>query len=137
MNLFPLPRRAARSGLRPLLLAACLALPVLAPVPASAQLIANPMGTGLPETLTREDIAAATTASAKIYTPDAPTVGAVERWSNPKTGNSGTVTLVRVFERNGMPCREIVHHLKLAREGEQTYHFNRCRVANGEWKLLG
>lgn len=137
MNVCFLPHRPARRDFRSLLLAACLALPVLAPLPAPAQAILSPMGTGMPDTLTREDITAATQASAKLYTPETVTVGAVERWSNPKSGNSGIVTLVRVFERSGMPCREIVHQLKLVREGEQTYHFNRCRVPTGEWKLLG
>jgi surface antigen len=138
MNTFTLPHRPARQGIRSALLAACLALPVLASTPTSAQFVLNPMGTGMmPDSLTHDDVTAATEASAKLYTPEKVTVGAAERWSNPKSGNSGVVTLVRVFERDGMPCREILHRIKLAREGEQVYHFNRCRIATGEWKLVG
>lgn len=138
MNPFTLSNRAARHGFGLVLLATCLTLPMVALSPASAQFIPSPMGTGMmPDTMTHDDVTAATEASAKLYTPEKVTVGAVERWNNPKTGNSGVVTLVRVFERNGMPCREIVHHIKLVREGEQTYHFNRCRVPTGEWKLVG
>jgi len=138
MNPFTLPLRHARQGFRPLLLAACVALPAFVASPVSAQFIPTPMGPNIvPETLTHDDVTALSAASAKLYTAETVTVGSVEYWANPKTGNSGVVTIARVFERNGMPCREIVHRIKLVREGEQTYHFNRCRVATGEWKLIG
>ena len=114
------------------------ALPLLAPLPAAAQFIPAPMGPNIvPESLTHDDVTALSAASAKLYTAETVAVGAVEAWTNPKSGNSGVVTIARVFERNGMPCREIVHRIKLVREGEQTYHFNRCRIATGEWKLIG
>lgn len=131
-------RRRARRGFRALLLAGCVALPALAPLPAPAQFIPTPLGSHMmPDSLTHDDVSALSAASAKLYTPETVSVGAVERWSNAKSGNSGTVTLTRVFERDGMPCREIVHRIKLVREGDQVYHFNRCRVASGEWKLVG
>ena len=137
MNTVIPSRRRASHGFRPLLLAACVAVPALAALPASAQFIPTPGPNLVPETLTREDVTALSAASAKLYTAETVAVGAVETWTNPKTGNSGVVTIARVFERNGMPCREIVHRIKLAREGEQTYHFNRCRIGTGEWKLIG
>ena len=138
MNPFTLPSRCARQGFRQILLAASVALPALAPLPASAQFIPTPMGPSfVPESLTHDDVTALSAASAKLYTAETVAVGSLEYWTNPKSGNSGVVTIACVFERNGMPRREIVHPIKLDREGEQTYHFSRCRIATGEWKLIG
>jgi surface antigen len=122
--------------LRALLLTVALVLAV-GRLPASGQPILDPLGARLlPDELTRDDIAALTAAAMKLYTADPAAVGAVESWSNPTSGHSGTVMLVRTFEHDGMPCREVRHRLKL-KQGEQVYAFSRCRVASGEWKLLG
>lgn len=118
-----------------LLLCLGLALPLLVSSPAPAQFIPAPLGNVFPEAMTHDDLTALSTAAAKLYTPETATVGATERWSNPKTGNSGIVTLTRQFEHKGMPCRRIEHKVKFG-ASEQTYAMNRCRVATGEWKLL-
>lgn len=118
-----------------LLLCLCLALPLM-PSPAPAQFIPAPLGNVFPDSMSSEDLNQLATAAAKLYTPETATVGAMERWSNPKTGNSGTVTLTRQFDYKGMPCRRIEHRVKFG-PSEQTYAMNRCRVPTGEWKLAG
>ena len=76
-------------------------------------------------------------ASSKLYKADNPQVGAVEKWSNPATGNSGTVSLMQVFEKDGMPCRKLRHNIKVHDQKDPVvYIFSRCRVKSGEWKWL-
>ena len=120
------------------LFAVALALIAAPSFTAAQQLIFAPLGTNLiPKELTRDDINGLTTAASKLYTAETVQVGAVERWSNPETGNSGTVTLNREFQHRGMPCREFTHRLNLGHQREQVYKVSRCRVESGEWKLLG
>jgi surface antigen len=126
------------SPIRALMLAACLTL-ALAPGPVSGQAMFGPLGTSIvPNSMTHDDLDALAAAGAKLYTPEKVTVGTVENWNNPKSGNSGTVKLIREFkQKNGMPCRRLEHRIKLAREGERTYTMNRCKTPEGEWKLAG
>ena len=87
--------------------------------------------------LTRDDLQLLEAASSRLYEADRPQVGATEKWSNPETGTTGTVSLVEVFDKDGMPCRKLRHDI--AKRGEtanQVYVSNRCRVQSGEWKLL-
>ena len=102
-------------------------------VPATAQI--NPFGRY--QRLTEEDMRLIESASAKLYTSDSPKVGSAERWSNPSSGNAGTVTLSQIFEKDGMPCRKLRHSIMVSGEKEPAiFIFDRCRVASGEWKLL-
>ena len=58
-------------------------------------------------------------------------------WSNPKSGNSGTVVLERVFERSDMPCHALRYSIALAnRQAPQIYRFSWCLSGQGEWKIL-
>ena len=134
----PLRPSRLRRSTSALLLAACLAVPSLATAPAWAQFIPAPFGTDLlPDGMTREDVDIVTATSAKLYGNDGATVGTTEAWSNPKSGNRGTMTLTRMFQHDGMPCRQVTHKIRISGRNEQTYTFNRCKVATGEWKLLG
>lgn len=56
-------------------------------------------------------------------------------WANPETGNSGTVTPIRTYERAGSRCRvlEIVNRAGKQR-GESRFNF--CEQTNGEWKVV-
>ena len=53
--------------------------------------------------LTTADIELLTATANRLY--EAGQVGVKEAWSNPKSGNSGTVELLETFEREGLPCR--------------------------------
>ena len=103
--------------------------------PAFAQI--NPFARGSGGSVTGDDLKLIDAASSKLYKTDNPQVGASEKWSNPTTGNAGTVSLTQIFEKDGMPCRKLRHSIKLAgTKDSQIYIFNRCRVKSGEWKLL-
>jgi surface antigen len=87
--------------------------------------------------VTRDDAKFIEEASSKIYKADNPQVGATEKWSNPGTGNSGTVSLIQLYEKDGMPCRKLRHRISTkGSKDPQIYIFSRCRVKSGEWKLL-
>ncbi|MBV8095044.1 MAG: hypothetical protein JOY71_11230 [Acetobacteraceae bacterium] len=87
-------------------------------------------------TLTREDLDAGSAAARKLLNREPASVGDTESWTAPNTGNRGTFTIQRVFERSGMPCRalasEVVHKRpQTKRDFTLTY----CRIASGEWRL--
>src|ERR1700761_2679716 len=63
-----------------------------------------------------------------------PVQGATRSWSNPASGNSGTVTLARLFKSNGMLCHALHYTISFAQQPvPQNYDFNWCRASNGEW----
>ena len=59
--------------------------------------------------------------------------GAVERWSNDKTGSSGEVSTQRAFTRDGQPCRDL-RIVNRHRRQEDSGIYTLCR-AGGDWKL--
>jgi len=96
----------------------------------------NPFGRSDFE-LSDSDVKLLTETTRPFFENDSIPIGTVSSWSNPETGNSGTAALVERFEQNGMPCRRIQHDIKL-RTVADPYRFvvDRCRVADGTWKLL-
>jgi surface antigen len=102
---------------------------------ASAQI--NPFGPYSADNLTADDRQLAEAASRKMYQANAPTVGATESWANSASGNSGTVTLVRIHDYQGMPCRTLQHRVQMKARAEPIeFHLDRCRTPAGEWKIL-
>ena len=63
----------------------------------------------------------------------------VSSWTNPASGHSGTITLLRRFARQGMACEEIEYRIMTAQpmERPERFVFNSCRLPNGSWKLVG
>ena len=55
-------------------------------------------------------------------------------WSNPQTGNSGTITILRSYKRGNMPCRDAEVNSKL-KERNVVYVLPVCQVADGSWKI--
>lgn len=55
-------------------------------------------------------------------------------WSNPQTGHSGTITIIRSYERDGMPCRDTRVSSVLDKRNV-TYALPVCQVADGTWKF--
>ena len=87
--------------------------------------------------LVDSDLALLKAAAGKLYLGDGVEVGAVEQWSNPETGNHGTVKLIRKHEYKGLPCRRLQHHIELKRvKDPRSFVLDRCRAADGEWKIL-
>lgn len=86
--------------------------------------------------LGESDLALLKTAAGKLYMTDGVEVGAVEEWTNPETGSRGTVKLVRKHEYKGMPCRSLQHDIALSVKDPYRFTLDRCRTADGEWKIL-
>lgn len=59
--------------------------------------------------------------------------GTAKSWTNPKTGISGTATLLRVFDKGGAPCGEVEH--VFAESKGKRYVLPFCRVPDGKWKI--
>ena len=113
-------------------LAACVVLAVSA-APAAAQI--SPLGPGA-FSVPPADLPVAREAEAKLYDP-ATKVGAIEKWSNPKTGDNGSVTLISAFDRQGQTCRRIAHVIKVRGEKvERQFVISRCQQPDGSWKIL-
>ena len=56
-------------------------------------------------------------------------------WSNPNTGNSGTVTPTQtMISANNQPCREFQTTVNIGGELTQAYG-TACRNADGSWKI--
>lgn len=56
-------------------------------------------------------------------------------WHNPQSGNSGEVTLDRVFRSDGMPCHALRYAITRRASAPQTYNLTWCRTDAGEWKI--
>lgn len=63
---------------------------------------------------------------------DQPMPGASAEWHDEETGEAGRVSVLRVYERDGMPCAE-VEHLFTGRNPFR-YVLPYCRQA-GQWKM--
>jgi len=59
--------------------------------------------------------------------------GATADWTGTQSGRAGRATLLRVFERDGMPCGEVEHVFTAG--GGSRYVLPFCRVADGTWKV--
>ena len=55
-------------------------------------------------------------------------------WSNPQTGNGGTITVLRSYKRGDMLCRDAAVNSKLE-DHSVVYVLPFCRVADGSWKI--
>ncbi len=96
----------------------------------------NPFRSYKGPTLTKEDVAAGSAAAQKLLQDDSPTVGQAETWVGPKTGNQGTLTIQRVFERSSMPCRAVASQVVYKKtQTRRDFTLTACRTATGEWKL--
>ncbi len=82
-----------------------------------------------------EDLPFVREASAPLF--DATAAGVGGEWSNPQTGNSGTVELHRIFALRGMPCRTFEYttwtegHTFMTR-----VVIDWCKVAEDGWKMV-
>ena len=125
-------RVAFRTGLLAVLLAL---VPALSE--ASSLGIFGPQG--LP--LSAEDFSLMSQADEPLLSDAALPLGASRSWSNSKTGDSGTVTLMDRFEYmyqgNWLTCRKLAYEFAFSQVSDRyRYVLNRCQVADGSWKLL-
>lgn len=61
--------------------------------------------------------------------------GSTVKWSNPDTGNHGTVTPLRSGERDGRPCRLLEIENITGRGRTNTLRYLFCRQPGGSWKV--
>ena len=54
-------------------------------------------------------------------------------WAGKQSGRAGRATLLRVFERGGMPCGEVEHVFTAG--GGNRYVLPFCRTGDGTWKV--
>ena len=62
--------------------------------------------------------------------------GEVTTWKNPDSGNEGTVTPSRTYQReDGTYCREFTQTIKVGGRTEEGYG-TACRQPDGTWKIV-
>ncbi len=96
---------------------------------ASAQ---NPFGSG-GLALTKQDLALQGETRRTLL--DDQPVGTSLRWSNSDSENSGTLTLLGIFQRNGRDCWRVRYDLDVDREA-RLYDVSLCRADDGTVKFL-
>jgi surface antigen len=86
--------------------------------------------------LTSEDVAKLSEATGRLNHKEPIHVGDSEVWSNPASGNSGKVTVTRLFQSAGMACHAVRYDLSYnAPRDARTYNADWCRTKAGEWKV--
>jgi hypothetical protein len=107
---------------------------------ARAQLVpsfVDPFEDVFAESLTATDRQLIAATDFKPYHDPAAEVGAVAKWENPESGNSGTSTLIEKFESHGMPCKRVRDAISVKGFADPTtLEFKRCKFPNGEWEIV-
>jgi len=64
-------------------------------------------------------------------------VGAIASWSNPASGNSGSVKLVKKLRLKNQQCEDIEYtvHSGGSPAYSEHYHFTSCLQPDGTWKI--
>ncbi len=63
-------------------------------------------------------------------------VGKSQDWANPDSGNSGKVTVTRLFQSGGMVCHGMRYDLAYkVKHSTAHYTVNWCKTKSGEWKI--
>ena len=100
---------------------------------ATAQI--NPFGRSDVVLLDSDDLQIMNSAASRL-TQKHVAVGQTETWQNPKSGRSGSVSLLQTFKKNGMPCQKRRYYVdQTVNSQASAYVLNLCRVPTGEWKL--
>jgi surface antigen len=61
-------------------------------------------------------------------------IGDAKGWSNPDSGNSGTVKIVRLFKSGSLDCHSLRYDLAYKDKTSRTYTADWCRTDAG-WKI--
>ncbi|MBS0641520.1 MAG: hypothetical protein U1E70_01590 [Acetobacteraceae bacterium] len=108
-----------------------LGLCVLTAAPAAAQI--NPFRNYRGPVVSKADIEAAREAAARLLDAPSPHVGAWEPWNGP-TGNSGTLTIERIYRRGGHDCRAVQSDVRYRAGETRNFLLQACNV-DGRWRL--
>ena len=83
------------------------------------------------------DVQAISDAEDRILAHDPITAGTTEAWEGAGTGNSGTVSILKVFEKQGLSCLETAYDITVARVVDPIrYVIPWCKVDDGSWKMF-
>ena len=86
--------------------------------------------------LTPDDVERMYSAAARLY--EGRSIGTIERWRSPDSGDAGEVKLTRSFEANGMPCRTLDFTIRVEVKRNSPRHFvsTWCNVPDIGWKIV-
>jgi surface antigen len=107
---------------------------VFAWLPAHAQYLGLGVETNIE--LTKQDLdIVRRTVTAQVH---GQPVGTTAKWSNPVSGNSGKIRLVKKFTRNNQQCETLDYRLVAKRRpaGPEHYVLSSCRQPDGQWRLI-
>jgi len=63
-------------------------------------------------------------------------LGTTASWTNPKTGNSGSITLLKIWSRDGRRCEQIEYRLvPPTKTPFDSFVLTSCVQTDGSWKL--
>ena len=81
------------------------------------------------------DFDLANAAARKLLEPQPAAMGTIADWKDSASGNSGTLTMGRTFQKDGHDCRTVSWH-DLFKDGEErNLLLDTCRVS-GVWRLM-
>jgi surface antigen len=112
---------------------------VLTAISATAYAGFNPFGAaGLP--LNKQDYRDIAAASDPLLNDDSVAVGTTRDWNNAKSGNHGTVALLKRYEENvqgaNLPCRDLKYIVQIKNQVDPyNLVLTRCKVSDGSWKI--
>ena len=92
------------------------------------------LGKSIGDSLDRADLAYADRTSQQAL--ETARTGQPMSWSNPDSGNSGTITPTNTYQNAGQPCREYTQTINIGGRQEQA-HGRACRGADGTWRIQG
>ncbi len=99
----------------------------------SGPLLGAFIGKELSTTLDKSDLPYLDTAAKRSY---AAAVGERVTWSNPQTGNNGTIATTRAgYNSMGAYCREYQQTVTVGKQTELAYG-TACKQADGAWKII-
>lgn len=107
---------------------------VCASAGAHAQMI-NPFPGYRGPTLSELDLESARAAAGRLLGSEPKPVGAVEKWTGAKSGNSGMLTVERAYRSKGHDCRDVRSRIKYKAGNERSFLLHTCRIS-GHWKLV-
>jgi surface antigen len=78
-------------------------------------------------------------AQTATYAAESAPVGQPQEWSNPQSGNRGTVTATTAAYRggDGRQCRNFSETITLKDGKTETVNGRRCKNADGSWEFVG
>lgn len=100
--------------------------------PANAQI--NPFRNYSGPVLSNADINTGREAAAHLLDAPSPHVGASAAWTGPTSGNTGTLTIERIYQQKGNDCRALRSLVRYRDGRERSMLLHTCRV-EGRWRL--